>query len=271
MLYVESGSGLTLSDTLRANGVKIDVGSNANPEVVDWNEDGKKDLIIGSESGTGTVRLYLNQGTNANPVFTTYSHINCSGSPINHYRSNPRVWDLDGDGIKDLILGENYGYAFFYKNAGTNANPVFSDYDTLKLTNGNPIDEYYGSRLFCVDWNGDGACDLLISDYYGFIRYFQNTVFPGIEEIEQTIVTNFTVTPNLTRDIVHLKYSLTERSAVNVEIYSADGRLIDVVVNRSEDVGDHELVWNRGYVPSGIYFIKFRTNTTTVSKKIIIL
>lgn len=111
----------------------------------------------------------------------------------------------------------------------------------------------------------------MISDYYGFIRYFQNTVFPGIEEIEQTIVTNFTVTPNLTRDIVHLKYSLTERSAVNVEIYSATGRLIDVVVNRYEDVGDHELVWSRAYVPSGIYFIKFRANTTTVSKKIIIL
>lgn len=271
MIFVESGRGLTLLDTVRANGIKIDVGNNSNPDVVDWDEDGKKDLIIGSESGTGTVRLYLNQGTNANPVFTTYGYIYCGASPINHYRCNPRVWDLDGDGKKDLIVGDNYAYIYYYRNVGTNANPVFSVRDTLRYTSGSYIHEYYGTRPYFTDYNADGAIDILTSDYYGYVRYYQNTIFPGVEEMEQSVVSNFAVTPNVTKDIVHIRFSLTERSPVNVEIYSADGRLIDVVVNRSEDVGDHELVWNRGYVPSGIYFIKFRANTTTVSKKIIIL
>lgn len=271
MLYVEEGRGLTLLDTLRANGIKIDVGGNANPDVVDWNEDGKKDLIIGSESGTGTVRLYLNQGTNANPVFTTFSYINCGGSPIYHYRATPRIYDLDGDGKKDLILGDQYTYIYFYKNVGTNASPVFNVRDTLKVSGGSYIGGNQANRPFFVDYNGDGAVDILTSDFDGYISYYQNTIFPGVEEMEQSVVSNFAVTPSVTKDIVHIGFSLTERSPVNVEIYSADGRLIDVVVSQSEDVGIHEHVWNKGHVTSGIYFVRLRVNTTTMTKKLIIL
>lgn len=271
MIFVESGRGLTLLDTVRANGIKIDVGNNSNPDVVDWDEDGKKDLIIGSESGTGTVRLYLNQGTNANPVFTTYGYIYCGASPINHYRCNPRVWDLDGDGKKDLIVGDNYAYIYYYRNVGTNANPVFSVRDTLRYTSGSYIHEYYGTRPYFVDYNADGAIDILTSDYYGYVRYYQNTVFPGVEEMEQAIVSNFAVTPNITKDVANLSYSLAERSDVNVEIYSADGRLIDVIVNQSEDMGIHNHAWNTGHVASGIYFVKLKVNTTIMTKKLIIL
>lgn len=271
MLYVEEARGLTLLDTVKANSVKIDVGNNANPDVVDWNEDGKKDLIIGSESGTGTVRLYLNQGTNANPVFTTFSYINCGGSPIVHSRTNPRVCDLDDDGKKDLVLGDNSAYIYFYKNEGTNASPVFNVRDTLKLLGGSYIHEYYGLRPFFVDYNGDGAIDILTSDYYGYIRYYQNAFNPGVEETEQTIISNFAVIPNVTKEIVHIRYSLTEITSVNVAVYSADGRLIDVVVSQSEDIGIHEHVWKKGQVASGIYFVRLRVNTTTMTKKLIIL
>lgn len=269
MIFVETGRGLTLLDTLRANGVKLLVGYNSNPDVVDWNEDGKKDIVIGEQ--TGYVRLYLNQGTNSNPVFTTYSNIQSSGVSINWYRINPRVCDLDVDGKKDLVVGENTAHVFFYRNVGTNASPVFNGYDSLELTNGNPIVEYYGLRPFCVDYNGDGAIDILTSDYYGYVRYYQNTVFPGIGEMEQTIVSNFAIIPNITKDVANLSYSLAERSDVNVEIYSADGRLIDVIVNQSEDMGIHNHAWNTGHVASGIYFVKLKVNTTIMTKKLIIL
>jgi hypothetical protein len=271
MLYVEEGRGLTLLDTLRANGVKIDVGNNSNPDVMDWNEDGKKDIIIGSESGTGTVRLYLNQGTNANPVFTTFSYINCNGSPINHYRSNPRVWDLDGDGKKDLIMGDQYAYIYFYKNVGTNANPVFNVRDTLELTGGTYIHEYAGVRPFFVDYNGDGAIDILTSDYYGYIRYYQNTIFPGVQETEQVVVSNFTVSPNVVKDIAHIRYSLTEIASVSIEVYSSDGRIVDVMTDQSGNIGNHELTWHRGNLAAGIYFIKLKADAEISIKKIIML
>ena len=271
MLYVEEARGLSLLDTVRASGTKIDVGNNANPDVVDWDEDGRKDLIIGSESGTGTVRLYLNQGTNANPVFTTFSYVYSGGSPIYHYRTNPRVFDLDGDGNKDLILGDQYTYIYFYRNVGTNANPVFSGRDTLRVTTGGYITGYQANRPFLTDYNGDGAIDILTSDYYGYITYYQNAFNPGIEETEQTVLSDFAVTPNVTKNKVQIRYSLTEVTPVSVEVYSSDGRLIDIITDQTGNIGNHELTWERSNLAAGIYFIKIKVNQEMSTRKIIML
>ncbi len=46
---------------------------------------------------------------------------------------DPYVIDWDGDGLKDLIVGQfSNGKIRFYPNSGTNANPVFTGYTFLK-------------------------------------------------------------------------------------------------------------------------------------------
>ena len=49
------------------------------PTVVDWNNDGRKDLLVGEFRGY--VRLFLNSGTDIAPVFTASSTIVANGSP----------------------------------------------------------------------------------------------------------------------------------------------------------------------------------------------
>ena len=51
------------------------------PCVVDWNEDGKKDLLVGAFF-VGNVYLYLNSGTNEAPIFTTATKLQADGSDI---------------------------------------------------------------------------------------------------------------------------------------------------------------------------------------------
>jgi hypothetical protein len=51
------------------------------PCVSDWNNDGRKDLIVGQFS-EGAIRLYLNQGTDAEPVFNDSSFLQAGGKPI---------------------------------------------------------------------------------------------------------------------------------------------------------------------------------------------
>lgn len=271
MLYLETGSGLTLADTIRASGTKIDVGNNSNPEVNDWNGDGKKDLLIGTESGTGTIRVYLNQGTDANPVFTTYSYVYCSGSPIYHYRATPRVYDLDSDGLKDIVMGDQYNRLYFYKNTGTNASPVFMTRDTLRLTTSGYITGYQASRLYCSDFNGDGAVDLWTSDYHGYITYYQNTVIPGVEEIEQQTIIGLSITPSISSSTVSINYSLAFKSDVRIEVYSTDGRIVETVTNRIDDAGNHQVMWHKRDLQPGIYFFKLMVNNETETRKIIIL
>jgi len=65
---------------IMAGGRKLDVREDAAPRLVDWNEDGKKDLILGNYDGY--VLLYLNSGTNEDPVFTTMDTVKAKGFPI---------------------------------------------------------------------------------------------------------------------------------------------------------------------------------------------
>jgi hypothetical protein len=51
------------------------------PCYVDWNNDGLTDLLMGEFTG-GYITIFLNQGTNLNPVFDGGTKIESNGSPI---------------------------------------------------------------------------------------------------------------------------------------------------------------------------------------------
>lgn len=277
LIFRETGSGLVLHDTLRNNsGVKIKVNYNSNPEVVDWNEDGKKDLLIGEQSplspNTGTLRLYLNIGTNAAPVFNTYSMVTCAGAQIYHYRLNPRMYDLDRDGKKDLIIGEDNARLYFYKNTGTNNSPAFSTKDSLFFNTGGVIDFYYGSRFCFTDWKGDGDIDILLSDYNGFIYYLENTTSGGAEENAGAEAPRlFTVWPNPARDRVMIEYSVAQAGSVRCDIYSADGRLVATAVDRRETAGRHARQWDTGNLPAGVYLAALTADGSVTARRLLVV
>jgi hypothetical protein len=98
------------------------------PRVVDWNADGRKDLLIGVWGGpkqlckgTGInpgVYVFLNVGTDAAPVFdygicdgilcSLESTVPATGiGAVGKASSMPFFTDINGDGIMDLISGEN--------------------------------------------------------------------------------------------------------------------------------------------------------------------
>jgi len=61
--------------------IPLEVDRHSTPCVVDWNNDGMKDLVVG-QFGYGYIWLYLNQGTDINPVFNGGAKIESSGTPI---------------------------------------------------------------------------------------------------------------------------------------------------------------------------------------------
>jgi len=76
---------LTWGDKLEADREVLDDhgAGRFSPSVIDWNGDGKKDLVIGSHSGTpGNARLYLNIGTNSEPKFGKEIFLEAGGQPI---------------------------------------------------------------------------------------------------------------------------------------------------------------------------------------------
>jgi hypothetical protein len=82
----------------------------------------------------------------APPMYNDFVYIEASGNPItvSGGHADPCVVDWDGDGLKDLILGEfTYGRIRFYPNSGTNNNPYFTTFSYLE-SDGSIIQVAYG-------------------------------------------------------------------------------------------------------------------------------
>lgn len=100
----------------------------------------------------------------------------------------PSVADWDGDGKLDIIAGNSMGFLFFYKNTGTNQQPIYGDPEPLKA-DGKIIHVQPGYREDIqgpgegrwgytspnvIDWDGDGLLDILTGDSRGKFMVYLN-------------------------------------------------------------------------------------------------
>ena len=79
---LDDSSAFAAGVTLKAGGETIDVEvGHLVPCAVDWNNDGKKDLVVG-QFAQGAIRLYLNAGTDTKPEFRDFTLLEAGGKPI---------------------------------------------------------------------------------------------------------------------------------------------------------------------------------------------
>jgi len=160
--------------------VNVDVGARATATVVDWDNDGIKDLVIGAYDGK--IRILINEGSDESPDFHAVMFVQSGGSSLTvpSNRSSPAVVDVDRDGKKDLLTGNTSGELLLYLNTGTDAAPTFSGYVRVEA-DGTPIDlaGTPRSRPCVCDWTGDGALDVVIGAADGKVRLYQGIQEPG--------------------------------------------------------------------------------------------
>jgi len=260
--------------------VDIHVDYNSTPFINDWNEDGKKDLLTGQTGeygGTDNVRVYLNTATDSQPRFGSYTAITCADSPINLLRTTPVVYDLDRDGLKDLMTSEYYGYVYFYHNSGTNAAPVFLTAQRLSTQTGYIVDGLANAHISFNDWDQDGDLDLIFGEYgsyNGYIRVYLNLTNPGVSEnhIQMISQEQLSVSPNPIRNYATIKYTLNKRSSVRAEILSADGRLVSSPIDQCQEPGNYQYTWARPQnLPNGVYFVRLIVNENRQVKRVTLL
>ncbi|MBL8692660.1 MAG: VCBS repeat-containing protein [Planctomycetes bacterium] len=155
------------------------------PQFVDFNSDGKIDIVAGTFDGSPHValggekgfdqpvqildasgqRIVLNRFWNFDTkIWDSTKRADLDGATEGHATS-AIAFDWDGDGDFDLLLGDHKtGHVYLRTNDGTNAKPAFAT-KNVPVRAGNGLIDVPGTvaTVRAVDWNGDGLQDLLVS------------------------------------------------------------------------------------------------------------
>jgi len=69
--------------------------------------------------------------------------------------------------------------------------------------------------------------------------------------------------PNPFNPSTTIEFTLPERSFVKLVVFNTLGQEVAVLVNEERGAGTHQIVWNAGEFPSGIYFYRLDARSTT--------
>ncbi len=156
------------------------------PYVADWDMDGLPDIVVNSI--VGKVEWFRNIGRKTAPKLAPAQPVRVawSGTPPKpewnwwspgptdlavQWRTRPIVWDVNKDGLNDLIVIDHEGYlSYFERVRKENGLILMPGKRIFHLEDGSPLRlsdrEAGGSgrrKIDLVDWDNDGDLDILIN------------------------------------------------------------------------------------------------------------
>lgn len=267
-LYLYLNNSGTFS--LAPNGIQyqnIDVGNCSTPQIIDYNNDGLKDLLIGN--AFGNIYYYQNNGPVSNPVFSfvtnTFGKINVTQTQLGATfgYSQPLLYNDNGN-IK-LAVGSAYGQIFLYDSITQNPN------DSFHLASPNAFNIYEPSRctIAMSDINNDGLPEIVIGVYSGGVALYSQYINPQCPATEITDIKQkelfFALYPVPAKDFLILESMQQKPVLRSVEIFNPLGEKISEMQSSHSrmQVDIHSL-------KSGIYIIRLLEDGNLYTRRFVV-
>lgn len=146
--------------------------------IVDWDDDGKLDILVGYKNGK--IELYAPTGAGdalelqASDAFTYFPWSANAGNFV------PAAGNWHGNaGLPDLVVGDGTGSIYLFRRAALEGVANSSDLDSMKVLL-QVLDESHAAPLI-TDWDADGDMDLLAAHRYHGLKYFSRSWCEPVE------------------------------------------------------------------------------------------
>ncbi|MEM9992125.1 MAG: T9SS type A sorting domain-containing protein, partial [Bacteroidota bacterium] len=248
----------------------IDPGQSTKPFVVDVNEDGKNDLLIGERNGN--VNYYENIGTVTNPVFNSDVSVFPNNSNVGGIDTRvdqiltgytaPVVIEIAG-GRKILTGSESRDLLLYDFDRTTPLTDSFA----LEASTFGGIREGVITRPAAADINGDGKLDLLVGNARGGLSLYTTDLVVDSTTVstQELGVVQMQLFPNPVQELLTVELANSSAEQAQVELYNLNGELV-----MSKRAIGERVQLAVGTLPKGVYCIKLQTERGVVLRKIVV-
>lgn len=266
---IDRENDLPIFELVNSNLQQIDVGLYSTPQLVDVNEDGLLDLLIGRRFGR--VSYFRNEGTKEQADFKVVSNhwgktetFDFGTSAITY--SVPRLVK-DEDNTKLYLAHQNGKIASYEVNLTQ---------DTFKLLKNNILPKNIGRHVAPTfgDLNQNGSLDMLVGNIRGGLNFFSPNLPYLTEPLPEGLSTTFSakLIPNITtRDFCIFLTGLVDNQDIQYTIYDSTGKLIvSRNISFSQATGQQSYPIQLPNQASGLYLVEIIHGTERSVKKLII-
>jgi hypothetical protein len=292
-----AGNSLAFTSPVK-NFMKIDVGTAAAPQIIDLDEDGLLDLVVGT--GKGIINFFKNKGSKLVPQFDSMPTIDTLGKVyvteyyIYYIRDNkgniidstrnydqaggyatPFFADLDGNDSLELLVGSRGGKLWLFTDIKNNLNGAFTQNDSFVYQQ---IQNKYGAyspgvrnvpAVAKLTDSTRGKPVIVLGNFRGGLNFLNAVIdsIPsnvGVREIFRDL--NVNLFPNPTNGTLNISRSLQQYDGkLAVIMIDMMGR---TVYNGTIEAGEARTAFSLAGMENGIYYLQItdRAEYQTVQK-----
>jgi len=248
-------------------------GNASSGTLVDIDNDGDQDLVVGVNDGT--VVYFENTGTSTGAVFTQQTG---TANPFNAITSGNYNYlsfvNLDGDSDLDLLIGTGEDGVYYYQNTGTATSPSFSEltgtnnpFDFINIDY-NPSNMYYAPAFLDVD--ADGDLDLFISQEDGEVNLYENTtpvtsVFNN-QSTSSAFSSEVVAFPNPVKDILNFSLNDAIGGTMTISVKDMTGT---EMLNESAVNNGSAMTIDVSSLNAGIYMLRISSDSKVAVVKFV--